>query len=185
MVDGETVPADLVLIGVGAVPNTALAEAAGLDVDNGILTDASLRTSAPDVWAAGDVANAYHPVIERHLRSEHWANALEAGPVAARVMMGRPAVHDEIPYFYTDQFDLGMELSGYPPLMADAELIVRGDLDAREFIAFWVDDGRVVGGMNVNVWDVQDAIQSLIRSGDRVDAAALSDAETPLASLIR
>ena len=131
------------------------------------------------------MANAYHPVIERRLRSEHWANALEAGPVAARVMMGRPAVHDKIPYFYTDQFDLGMELSGYPPLMSGAELIVRGDLDAREFIAFWALDGRVVGGMNVNVWDVQDAIQSLIRSGDRVDAAALADAGTPLASLTR
>ena len=117
VVDGETVPADLVLIGVGAVPNTALAEAAGIALDNGILTDASLRTSAPDVYAAGDVANAYHPVIQRHLRSEHWDNALKAGPVAARVMMGGDAVHDGIPYFYTDQFDLGMELSGYPPLM--------------------------------------------------------------------
>ena len=166
VVDGETVPADLVLIGVGAVPNTALAEAAGIAVDNGILTDASLRTSAPDVYAAGDVANAYHPVIQRHLRSEHWDNALKAGPVAARVMMGGDAVHDGIPYFYTDQFDLGMELSGYPPLMKDAELLIRGDLDAREFIAFWVDDGRVVGGMNVNVSDVQKPIKALIRSGD-------------------
>ncbi len=90
VVDGETVPADLVLVGVGAVPNTALAEAAGITLDNGILTDASLRTSAPDVYAAGDVANAYHPVIQRHLRSEHWDNAIKAGPVAARVMMGRP-----------------------------------------------------------------------------------------------
>ncbi len=168
VVDGETVTADLVLIGVGAIPNTYLATAAGIAVDNGILTDASLRTSAPDVYAAGDVANAYHPVIQRHLRSEHWANALNAGPIAARVMMGGDAVHDGIPYFYTDQFDLGMELSGYPPLMAAAELVVRGDVDAREFVAFWVDGGRVVGGMNVNVWDVQDDIQALIRSGERV-----------------
>ena len=184
VVDGERVAADLVLIGVGAVPNTALADAAGLEIDNGILTDASLRTSAPAVWAAGDVANAYHPVIGRRLRSEHWANALEAGPVAARAMMGRPAVHDKIPYFYTDQFDLGMELSGYPPLMSGAQLVVRGDVEAREFIAFWVDDGRVVGGMNVNVWDVQDAIQELIRSDERVDAAALADPDTPLDSLL-
>jgi 3-phenylpropionate/trans-cinnamate dioxygenase ferredoxin reductase subunit len=184
VVDGETVPADLVLIGVGAVPNTQLASAAGLTVDNGILTDASLRTSAPDVYAAGDVANAYHPVIQRHLRSEHWANALGAGPVAARVMMGGSAVHDGIPYFYTDQYDLGMELSGYPPLMAGADLVIRGDVASREFVAFWVDDGRVVGGMNVNVWDVQDAIQDLIRSGERVPASALSDAETPLARLL-
>ncbi|GAA1966612.1 hypothetical protein GCM10009776_32010 [Microbacterium deminutum] len=183
-VEGETVPADLVLIGIGAVPDVALATAAGIAVDNGILTDASLRTSAPDVYAAGDVANAYHPVIQRHLRSEHWANALNAGPVAARAMMGGQAVHDGIPYFYTDQFDLGMELSGYPPLMADAELVVRGDLTTREFIAFWVDDGRVVGGMNVNVWDVQDDIQALIRSGDRVSVPSLTDTGTPLARLL-
>jgi 3-phenylpropionate/trans-cinnamate dioxygenase ferredoxin reductase subunit len=184
VVDGETVPADLVLIGVGAVPNTELASAAGLTVDNGILTDASLRTSASDIYAAGDVANAYHPVIQRHLRSEHWANALNAGPVAARVMMGGSAVHDGIPYFYTDQYDLGMELSGYPPLMTGADLVIRGDVASREFVAFWVDDGRVVGGMNVNVWDVQDPIQDLIRSGVRVPASSLSDEAIPLARLL-
>ncbi len=88
-------------------------------------------------------------------------------------------MHDGIPYFYTDQFDLSMELSGYPPLMKDAELLIRGDLDGREFIAFWVDDGRVVGGMNVNVSDVQKPIKALIRSGDRVDAKALVDTDTP------
>ena len=124
VVDGEAVPADIVLIGVGAAPNTALAEDAGLRIHNGILTDSALRTSAPDVYAAGDVANAYHPVIQRHLRSEHWANALHAGPVAARAMLGMPASFVDIPYFYTDQFDLSMELSGYAPLMADAQLVV-------------------------------------------------------------
>ncbi|HKT56401.1 MAG TPA: FAD-dependent oxidoreductase [Microbacterium sp.] len=183
VVDGETVPADLVLVGVGAVPNTGLAESAGLEVDRGILTDASLRTSAPDVFAAGDVANAWHPVIGQRLRSEHWANALNAGPVAARAMLGQDAVHDGIPYFYTDQYDLGMELSGYAPLMADAELVIRGDLAGREYIAFWVRDERVVGGMNVNVWDVNEQIQQLIRSRARVDAAALADASVALDSL--
>jgi 3-phenylpropionate/trans-cinnamate dioxygenase ferredoxin reductase subunit len=188
VVDGETVPADLVLVGVGAVPNTGLADAAGLDVQNGILVDASLRTSAPDVFAAGDVANAYHPVIHRHLRSEHWANALNAGPIAARAMLGQDVVYDAIPYFYTDQYDLGMELSGYPPLMSQAGLVIRGDLDAREFIAFWVEDEpggvRVVGGMNVNVWDVNETVQALIRSGERVDAAALADPAVPLETLV-
>ena len=184
VVDGETVPADIVLIGVGAVPNTGLAERAGLRLGNGILTDSALRTSAPDVFAAGDVASAYHPVIQRHLRSEHWANALHAGPVAARSMLGQPASFADIPYFYTDQFDLGMELSGYAPLMASAELIVRGDVDAREFIALWMDDGRVVGGMNVNVWKVNKAVQALIRSGDRVDPDRLADPAIPLQSLL-
>jgi 3-phenylpropionate/trans-cinnamate dioxygenase ferredoxin reductase subunit len=184
VVDGETVPADLVLVGVGAAPDTGLAEDAGLRLLNGVLTDSALRTSAPDVYAAGDVANAFHPVLQRHLRSEHWANALGAGKVAARSMLGLPASFDEIPYFYTDQFDLGMELSGYAPLMAGAEVIVRGDLEGREFIAFWVDGGRVVGGMNVNVWDVNENVQALIRSGERLDPDRLRDADVPLESLL-
>jgi 3-phenylpropionate/trans-cinnamate dioxygenase ferredoxin reductase subunit len=184
VVDGETLPADLVLVGVGATPNTALAEEAGLDILNGILTDAALRTSAPDVYAAGDVANAFHPVLLRHLRSEHWANALNAGKVAARSMLGKPASFDDIPYFYTDQYDLGMELSGYAPLMAEAEVVVRGDVGAREFIAFWVDGGRVVAGMNVNVWKVNKKVQALIRSGERVDLDLLRDPDVPLDSLL-
>lgn len=184
MVDGETLPADLVLIGVGAAPDTRLAETAGLDLLNGILTDAALRTSAPGVFAAGDVANAFHPVLQRHLRSEHWANALHAGKTVARSMLGQPASFDEIPYFYTDQYDLGMELSGYAPLMADAELVVRGDVGAREFIAFWVDDGRVVAGMNVNVWDVNEKVQDLIRSGARPDPDRLRDPDVPLEELL-
>jgi len=184
LVDGETLPADLVLIGVGAAPNIALAERAGLRIDNGILTDSALRTSAPDVYAAGDVANAYHPVIQRHLRSEHWANARHAGPVAARAMLGQRVSFTDIPYFYTDQFDLGMELSGYAPLMTGADLIVRGDREAREFIAFWIDGGRVVGGMNVNVWDVNETVQALIRSGTLVDADKLGDSAVPLESLL-
>ncbi|GAA5203041.1 NAD(P)/FAD-dependent oxidoreductase [Microbacterium jejuense] len=184
VVDGETLAADLVLVGVGAVPNTALAEAAGLEIENGILVDAALRTSAPDVFAAGDVANAFHPVLQRHLRSEHWANALNAGKVAARSMLGLPASFDDIPYFYTDQYDLGMELSGYAPLMTDAELVVRGDLATREFIAFWTDDGRVVAGMNVNVWDVNEDVQALIRSGARIDPDRLRDPAVSLTELV-
>lgn len=184
VVDGETVDADLVLIGVGAVPDTALAEGAGVELLNGILTDAALRTSAPDVYAAGDAANPYHPVVQRHLRSEHWANALSAGKVAARSMLGLPAELSDIPYFYTDQYDLGMELSGYAPLMSDAEVVVRGDRHAREFIAFWVDDGRVVAGMNVNVWDVNESVQALIRSGERLDPQRLRDPEVPLENLL-
>ncbi len=184
LVDGQTVAADLVLIGVGAVPNLALAESAGLELDNGIAVDAGLRTSAPGVWAAGDVASAYHPVVQRRMRSEHWANALAAGEVAARSMLGQPAVHDAIPYFYTDQYDLGMELSGYPPLMADAELVIRGDLAGREYLAFWVASGRVVGGMNVNIWDVNETVQQLIRSEASVDPVRLADPRVPLAELL-
>jgi 3-phenylpropionate/trans-cinnamate dioxygenase ferredoxin reductase subunit len=180
------VAADLVVVGVGAAPDTALAEAAGLQTDNGILTDEHLATSAPDVFAAGDVANPYHPVIEQRMRNEHWANAIAGGKVAAASMAGvtgPDAVLDDIPYFYTDQFDLGMEYSGYGPLTRDAEIVYRGDRPGREVIAFWLNDGRVVAGMNVNVWDVNEDVQKLIRDAKPVDRARLADPAVPLAEV--
>lgn len=183
VVDGERVAADVVIAGVGADLDLALARSAGARLGDGVLVDPSMRTSVPGVWAAGDIAAAFHPMLQRHLRSEHWATALAGGTVAGAAMLGQDARLTDIPFFFSDQFDLGMELSGFAPLMSAAEVVVRGDLDAREFVAFWVDDGRVVGGMNVNVWDVQDDIQALIRSGARVDADRLRDGDTPLDSL--
>lgn len=180
---GVTIPADVVIVAVGVVPNIALAQDAGLTINNGIEVDSALRTSAPDVFAAGDVANALHPVTGTHARSEHWANAIASGKVAAKSMLGKDAALDDIPYFYTDQFDLGMEYSGFGALTKDAELVIRGDLAKREFIAFWVLDGRVVAGMNVNIWDVQDAIKDLISSRRTVDTAALADPQTPFETL--
>ncbi|MEV5751840.1 FAD-dependent oxidoreductase [Actinoallomurus sp. NPDC052308] len=190
--DGTETPADVVIVGVGAVPNTALAEEAGLEVDDGIVVDASLRTSDPDVYAAGDVAKADHPLLGRRIRVEHWANALNGGPAAARAMLGRPVVYDRVPYFYTDQYELGMEASGawvggYDQVVyrgTDPAAYVSGDTDELEFIAFWLSGGRVVGGMNVNVWDVAGDIQALIRSGRPVDAARLADPGVPLADLV-
>lgn len=179
----ETVPADVVVVGVGAVPNVQLAKEAGLTIDNGILTDEALRASASDVFAAGDVANAFHPVADAHLRNEHWANAIAQGKAAAKSMLGQSVVFDEIPYFYTDQFDLGMEYSGYPTLTRGASVVFRGDVEKREFIAFWVAEGRVVAGMNVNIWDVNDDVQALIRSARAVDVVKLADAAVPLAEV--
>jgi 3-phenylpropionate/trans-cinnamate dioxygenase ferredoxin reductase subunit len=178
----EDVDADLVLVAVGVAPRTRLAEQAGLEIDNGIRVDASLRTSAPNVFAAGDVANAWHPLLERHLRVEHWANALNQGPAAARSMLGQDVSYDRVPYFFSDQYDVGMEYSGH----ADArdEVVIRGDLESREFIAFWLRDGRVQAGMNVNVWDVTDPIQALVRSGHRVDARRLAATDEPLEELV-
>jgi 3-phenylpropionate/trans-cinnamate dioxygenase ferredoxin reductase subunit len=170
--------ADVVVVGVGAIPNVELAAAAGLDVDNGIVTDHALRTSAPDVFAAGDVASSFHPLYGRYVRVEHWANALNAGPAAARSMLGQAVSYDRVPYFYTDQYDLGMEYSG---LGGPADTVVcRGNPEDGEFIAFWTSDGRVTAGMNVNVWDVTEPIQQLIRSRRRVQAARLADPETAL-----
>jgi 3-phenylpropionate/trans-cinnamate dioxygenase ferredoxin reductase subunit len=178
---GEEVPADIVVVGIGAIPETALAEAAGLEVDNGVTTDAGFRTSADDVFAVGDVANVFHPVLRRPIRVEHWANADVAGKAAGRAMAGQTVEYDEIPYFYTDQYDLGMEYSGYGTLAEGVEPVFRGDRDAREFVAFWVnDDRRVVAGMNVNVWDVNETVQRLIRDEVVVDPARLADPSVPL-----
>jgi 3-phenylpropionate/trans-cinnamate dioxygenase ferredoxin reductase subunit len=181
---GELLPATVVVVGMGAIPNTQVAEAAGLAVDNGLVLDEHLAASLPDIFGAGDIANAYSPVINRRMRNEHWANAIGTGKVAARSMLGTDAVFDEIPYFYTDQFDLGMEYSGYPPLTAGATVVIRGDKAAREFVAFWIADGRVVAGMNLNVWDVNETVQRLIRSGAVVDPAKLVDPAVDLESLV-
>ena len=184
--DGTTVDADAVLVAVGVTPNTQLAERAGLPVDNGILVDGRLRTADPDVYAAGDVANVDHPLLHARIRVEHWDTALNAGPVAARAMLGQDVWYDRIPYFYTDQYDLGMEYAGWVPRDAKPDVVIRGDLASREFIAFWLVDGRVAAGMNVNIWDVTDAIQDLVRAGLRgrtVDPARLADPDIPLAEV--
>jgi 3-phenylpropionate/trans-cinnamate dioxygenase ferredoxin reductase subunit len=177
--DGTTLEADAVLIGVGVTPRTALAEGV-LDVDNGILVDAGLRTSADGVFAAGDVANHDHPLLGR-LRVEHWANALEQGPAAARAMIGQDVSYDRVPYFFSDQYDVGMEYAGHS--RPDDEVVFRGDPATREFVAFWLRDGRVAAGMNVNVWDVNEHIQALVRSGMSIDVARLTDPDVALDEL--
>jgi 3-phenylpropionate/trans-cinnamate dioxygenase ferredoxin reductase component len=180
---GAVLPADLVVVGIGAVPSTGLAAGAGLDVANGVIVDAGLRTSAHEVFAAGDVANAFHPLYGKHIRVEHWANALNGGPAAARSMLGQGVSYDAVPYFYSDQYDLGMETAGLPEPGSYDQVVYRGDREAREFIAFWLSGGAVMAGMNVNVWDVNDDIQALIRSRRQVDQARLADPDVPLTGL--
>jgi 3-phenylpropionate/trans-cinnamate dioxygenase ferredoxin reductase subunit len=182
LADGTTLPADLVLVGIGAAPNTGLAEAGGLEVDRGVVTDAALRTSVPDVYAAGDVASSFHPLYGRHVRVEHWANALNGGPAAARSMLGQEVTYDRVPYFFTDQYDLGMEYSGLGG--PENTVVCRGEPDDGAFIAFWLSDGRVVAGMNVNVWDVTDPIQALVRAGKEIPVERLTDPDVPLEDLL-
>ncbi|GAA4583240.1 FAD-dependent oxidoreductase [Planotetraspora phitsanulokensis] len=177
---GAQLDVDAVVVGIGAVPNTGLAAAAGLTVGDGVRVGADLRTSDPDIFAAGDVAAAYHPLLGVHIRVEHWANALNQPVVAAGAMLGRDVAYDRLPYFYTDQYDLGMEYSGHPSPGHIDDVVVRGDLASREFIAFWIADGKVTAGMNVNVWGVADQIQALIRSGAPVDRGRLADPGVPL-----
>ncbi|MEU5362564.1 FAD-dependent oxidoreductase [Streptomyces sp. NPDC005925] len=186
--DGEEHPAHDVLAAIGAAPRTALAETAGLDIADrahggGIVVDERLRTSDPDIHAAGDVASFPHGLFGSRLRVEHWANALHGGPAAARAMLGQEVVHDRVPYFFSDQYDLGMEYSGWAPPGSYDEVVIRGDAGKREFIAFWLRDGRVLAGMNVNVWDVTEHIQRLVRNTARVDTEALAAPHVPLESL--
>jgi 3-phenylpropionate/trans-cinnamate dioxygenase ferredoxin reductase subunit len=180
LADGSRIGADAIIVGVGITPNSQLAEAAGLEVGNGIVTDARLRSSDPDIYAAGDVANAYHPLVGKHIRVEHWANALNQPQAAARAMLGQDAVYDRVPYFFTDQYDLGMEYAGYVEPGGYDQVVFRGDVAGREFIAFWLARGRVLAGMNVNIWDVNDAIAAIVRGGHTVDAGRLANPDVPL-----
>ena len=180
-VGGEVVPADLVLVGVGAAPNIGLAAASGLAADpaRGVTVDERLRTADPAVLAAGDVAYAYNTALGHSLRVEHWDNAIRQGALAARSILGQDAVHDWQPYFYTDQYDLGMEYVGHAD--ADDSVVLRGDLRAREVIAFWLRDGRVRAAMNVNVWDVNEQLRALV--GRQIEPARLAAQDVPLDAL--
>jgi 3-phenylpropionate/trans-cinnamate dioxygenase ferredoxin reductase component len=182
--NGSTVAADAVLVAVGAHPNVELADQAGLSMgDGGVLVDVSLRTSDPDIYAVGDIAAAEHPLFGGRIRTEHWANALKQPAVAAAGMLGEQAEYTEIPYFFTDQYDLGMEYAGHAPTYH--RVVFRGDVDGREFVAFWLDAGnRVLAGMNVNIWDVLDDVKSLIRSKSAVDPDQLADPQVPLGELV-
>jgi 3-phenylpropionate/trans-cinnamate dioxygenase ferredoxin reductase subunit len=179
--DGDVIEGDLVVVGIGVTPRDKLARDAGLSIENGIVVDEFLRTSAPDIFAAGDVASTWNPRYNKRIRVEHWANALNQGPAAARNMLGQEAAYTKLPYFFSDQYDLGMEYNGYA---TDWDrVVVRGDTIGREFLAFWLKDGRVLAGMNANIWDAGDEIKALIESSSKVDPDRLTDRSVPLADL--
>jgi 3-phenylpropionate/trans-cinnamate dioxygenase ferredoxin reductase subunit len=187
--DGTELPADLAIVGIGISPATELAAAAGLTIDDGVVTDPALRTSDPDIYACGDVASTPNSVAGRRIRVEHWSNALNGGPAAARAMLGQDVTYDRVPYFFSDQYDLGMEFSGWFPPGEHERVVFRGDpalVDGKvpEYVAFWLDDrSRVLAGMNVNVWDVAEQIQALVRAKRPVDTDRLTDPSVPLADL--
>jgi 3-phenylpropionate/trans-cinnamate dioxygenase ferredoxin reductase subunit len=182
--DGRTVDCDLVVVGVGVRPRTELAEQAGLAVGDGILVDEHLRTSAPDIFAAGDVAAAQHPFYGERVRVEHWANALHQPVVAARSMLGQQASYDRLPYFFTDQYDLGMEYFGLAEPGDYDETVVRGDVGALSFAAFWLRAGHVLAALHVNLWDDADALKALVRAQQKVVVTRLRDGAVPLAELL-
>ncbi len=179
---GDALAADLVVVAVGAAPRTSLAEAAGLATDNGVLVDARLRSSDPHVWAVGDIANHDHPVLGHRVRVEHWDNAIEQGKVAARNMLGEDVAYERAPYFFTDQYDLGMEYVGHAPKEHTNSVAVRGDLSSVTGIVLWHDAGRVLAAMHVNEWDATDDLRALL--GQTVDVARLEDPSVALSDLV-
>jgi 3-phenylpropionate/trans-cinnamate dioxygenase ferredoxin reductase subunit len=183
LADGSVVAGDLFVVGVGVIPRTELAEGAGLTIENGVVTDEYLQTSVPGVFAAGDIADAWHPLFQTRIRLEHWSAALNQGPVAAKNMLGQQVPYEKVPYFFSDQYDVGMEYSGFAPTWD--QVVYRGDPATREFIAFWLKDGRLAAGMNVNVWDVNDAIAAIVASQKRVDADRLRDPSIDLAQIVQ
>ena len=181
--DGAVHAAELVLVGVGIRPNTQLAETAGLEVENGIVVDEMLQTSDPAVFAAGDVANAYNPLLGTRLRVEHWANAANQGKAAGLSMAGKGEPYAKLPYFFTDQYDLSMEYHGYVGPDGADQVVLRGDPAGEKWYAFWLGGGRVLAGMNVNDWDAADGIKRLARERAEVDPARLADPDVPLDDL--
>jgi 3-phenylpropionate/trans-cinnamate dioxygenase ferredoxin reductase component len=153
--------ADLVIVGIGVTPSDGLAREAGLECDDGILVDARLRSSDPSVYAAGDVARQDHPVLGR-LRVEHWDAAIHQGKAAARAMLGDDAPYDRMPYFFTDQYDLGMEYVGHVGPAGYDQVVVRGDKAARRLVAYWLRADTVVAGMHLNEWDAIDGIRAAV-----------------------
>jgi 3-phenylpropionate/trans-cinnamate dioxygenase ferredoxin reductase component len=179
---GRILPADVVVLGVGAAPRLELAQAAGLRVEDGVLADDRLRTSVPNIYVAGDIARAEHPILGDTVRVEHWGTALEQGPVAARNMLGQDVAYDRIPYFFSDQYDVGMEYAGHA--LTYDRVVFRGDPSTFEFMAFWMRGERVAAGINVNVWDVNEDIQALVRNGASVSDEALRDPDVQLSGLV-
>ena len=182
---GEKIAADAVVIGVGISPATELAQAAGLEVDDGIRVTTELQTTTdPDIYAAGACVRADHPLYDRPIRLEHWSNALYGGTAAGLSMLGKGEPYDRVPYFWSDQYDLRLEVSGWFEPGRFAEVVYRGDRDRREFIAFWLDgEGRVLAGMNVGVGDVTDPIQEMVRSRRPIDRERLVDSNVALEDL--
>lgn len=180
--DGETIEGDLIVMGVGAAPRDGLARRAGLEVDNGILVDEFLTTSDPRILAAGDVANAWHPLLGARLRVEHWDNAIKQGLAAAANMLGTPTAFTQLPFFYSDQYEFGMEYRGHATSWD--QVVFRGDPASLEFCAFWLHQGRVLAAMNANIWDQGDVLNALLRSGASPSPERLADPTVALADLI-
>jgi 3-phenylpropionate/trans-cinnamate dioxygenase ferredoxin reductase subunit len=179
---GRALDCDFVVVGVGMEPATELAEQAGLAIDNGIVVNEYCETSSPDVYAAGDVANFYHPLLGERIRVEHWANAQNQGVAAAKSMLGIREPYAEIPWFYSDQYKLNLQYLGHA--RSWDEVVLRGDVASRKFSAFYLENGRIKAVLAVNRFKDINGSRELIRQGVVVDPAQLRDEGVDLKSLI-
>jgi 3-phenylpropionate/trans-cinnamate dioxygenase ferredoxin reductase subunit len=178
---GRRIECDFVVVGLGVEPATELFAGTGVEIDNGVLVDEYLRTGVEGIYAAGDVANHYHPVFKRHIRVEHWQNALKQGPAAARNMLGENEPYDEIPWFWSDQYEHNLQYAGFHTEWD--ELVVRGSMDERNFVAFYRKDGRVLAAVAINGGrDLRRSIP-LIKTQEEVAAATLGDLDVDLRTL--
>ncbi|MFL6100808.1 MAG: NAD(P)/FAD-dependent oxidoreductase [Actinomycetales bacterium] len=181
--NGQVVSGDLVVVGVGAAPNLELAEAAGLVNGGGVPVDTRLRTRDPNIWAAGDIALAENTWAGRSLRVEHWANAKNQGAFAGRSMTGSEDEWSDPPYFYTDQYDAGMEYWGWADPRVDT-VVLRGRPADGSYVAAWLSqDGNVDAAMHVNRWDDADAVKALVQAKVALDVDRFRDESVALTDL--
>lgn len=178
---GARFDCDIAVVGVGVEPEVGFLEGSGIPIDNGVVVDEHCRSSVDGIYAAGDVANHYHPSWQRRMRVEHWQNALHQGAAAARSMLGRPEPYDPVHWFWSDQYDCNVQYAGVH--LPGDRLVLRGRLDQREFVAFYVGDGRLNAAVSFNRAKDLRRVMPLIKARARVDAARLEDEGVDLRSL--
>ena len=178
---GRRIGCDFAVIGVGVDPAVEIAAGTGIEVENGIVVDEYCRTNVESIYAAGDIANHYHPVFERRIRVEHWDNALKQGPAAARSMLGMQDPYEEIHWFWSDQYDTNLQYAGFHTTWD--ELVVRGSLEERSFVAFYCTEGRVLAAVAVNRGKDLRRSMPLIKARRAVEPAELRDPDLDLRTL--
>ncbi len=181
--DGNAVECATAVIGIGLIANTELADAAGLQVDNGIVVDELGRTSDPDIFAAGDVTNHPNALLGRRIRLESWENAQNQAIAAAKSMLDKGAAYTEVPWFWSDQYDVNIQLAGLP--VDCDQTVLRGDPDAPEFIEFYLKDGRIDGAAAMNNPRDLRFTKRLIQAQKIVDPAQLADPAVKLQAILK
>ena len=183
---GRRIPCDFVVVGVGTAPLTGVVEGTAVLVNNGVVTDEFCRTNVDGIYAAGDVANHYHPLYRRHIRVEHWQNALKQGAAAARSMLGREQAYAEVPWFWSDQYDVNIQSAGLIPAEADGhEVVIRGDVEARRYVVYYLSNDRILGAVGLNNGRDLRRSMALMASEAVVDRLKLADVSADVRAAVQ